>query len=214
MCVYLDIFNVNTYGKRLVPVLRHIDTFSPATQAHSMAHSAKRQNLGRILQARLQAFADESSEEESDPIALAADLKERGQEHATHGRFSEARSLLGQAVRLVPGRADLHKLHAQVLMEMGYTWEAVRAATRAVELQPEWAEAHVTLARAQRNLGEPVLAEASFKRALEHEPEDADIVSGELREVRALATRQRTMGEGVRAIVQSESHEFNKDTGA
>ncbi|GIL70146.1 hypothetical protein Vretimale_3399 [Volvox reticuliferus] len=119
-----------------------------------MAHPAKKQKLGRISQSRLQAFADESSEEESDPIPLAADLKERGQEHATHGRFSEARSLLGQAVRLVPGRADLHELHAQVLTELGCTWEAVRAATKAVELQPEWAEAHVTLARAQLNLGE------------------------------------------------------------
>ncbi|GIL70145.1 hypothetical protein Vretimale_3399 [Volvox reticuliferus] len=134
-----------------------------------MAHPAKKQKLGRISQSRLQAFADESSEEESDPIPLAADLKERGQEHATHGRFSEARSLLGQAVRLVPGRADLHELHAQVLTELGCTWEAVRAATKAVELQPEWAEAHVTLARAQLNLGEPVLAEASYERALEHE---------------------------------------------
>ncbi|GLC43852.1 hypothetical protein PLESTB_000915200 [Pleodorina starrii] len=167
-----------------------------------MAPAVKKQKFGTLSKAQLQAFADESSDEEPDPIALAADLKERGQEHAAGGRFTEARSLLGQAVRLVPGRADLHELHAQVLLELGCTWEAVRAATRAVELQPQWAEAHVTLGRAQLNLGEPALAEASFERALEHQPEDLEAVSGELREARALAAKQRELGPGLRAVVK------------
>ncbi|EFJ50571.1 hypothetical protein VOLCADRAFT_88516 [Volvox carteri f. nagariensis] len=141
---------------------------------------------------------------------MAADLKERGQEHAAAGRFTEARALLGQAVRLAPGRADLHELHAQVLLELGYTWEALRAASRAVELQPQWAEAHVALARAQRNFGEPALAEASYERSLEYQAEDVDLVKAELQETRLLAAKQLSLGANVRAVVEDKG---NKDGG-
>ena len=47
-----------------------------------------------------------------------------------------------------------HCAWVQVLLQLGSTWEAVRAAERAVQLTPQWADAHVTLARAQMNFGE------------------------------------------------------------
>lgn len=51
----------------------------------------------------------------------------------------------------------------QVLNELGRTWEAVQAATRAAQIEPHSADAHITLARAQANLGEPALAVASYR---------------------------------------------------
>jgi hypothetical protein len=44
-------------------------------------------------------------------------VQARAQEHAASGQLAEARSLLGQAVRLSPGRADLHELHSQACRE-------------------------------------------------------------------------------------------------
>ncbi|KAG2452513.1 hypothetical protein HYH02_002752 [Chlamydomonas schloesseri] len=140
-------------------------------------------------------------------------LKAQGQERAEAGQFAEARALLLQAVRLMPGNAELHELHAQVLMELGSVWEAVRAAGRAVQLMPEWADAHVTLARAQLNFGEPVLAEASYERALEYMQQpsaDAAVlacVRQELAEAGLLAERQRALGPGVRAVVKDAGAE-------
>ncbi|GFR44871.1 hypothetical protein Agub_g6214, partial [Astrephomene gubernaculifera] len=128
---------------------------------------SKKPRTGALSHVKLQAFADEPSDDEPDPVVLANELKDRGQAAAAEGRFSEARPLLGQAVRLLPGCAELHELHSQVLRELGSSWEAVRAAGRAVQLRPTWAEAHLALGRAQVNLGEPVLAEASYERALE-----------------------------------------------
>ncbi|CAI6001274.1 unnamed protein product, partial [Closterium sp. NIES-64] len=85
------------------------------------------------------------------------------------GEFSAALSTWDAAIGLsaVPRqRAVLFEQKAQVLMEMGRLWEAVRAGTCATEIAPDWHDAWVTLARAQLNLGEPHLAQASFSRAL------------------------------------------------
>ncbi len=52
---------------------------------------------------------------------------------------------------------------AQVLNEVGRTWEAVQAASTAAELLPHWPAARLTLARVQMNLGEPAIAVASYR---------------------------------------------------
>ncbi|KAG2445950.1 hypothetical protein HXX76_000553 [Chlamydomonas incerta] len=172
----------------------------------------KRLRISKLEKPTLEAFAPDSSEE-PDPIALALSLKAQGQDQAAAGKFAEARAALLQAVRLMPGNAELHELHAQVLLELGSAWEAVCAATRAVQLTPQWAEAHVTLARSQLNFGEPVLAEASYERALENlqQPStDAAVlacVRQELAEARQLAERQRALGPGVRAVVKAAGGE-------
>ncbi|KXZ55991.1 hypothetical protein GPECTOR_2g1543 [Gonium pectorale] len=115
----------------------------------------KKRKVQQLSGVKLRAFQEEpDSDEEPDIVLMATELKERGKEAASNGDFAEARSLLGRAVRLMPGSADLHEAHSQVLLELGRTWEAVRAAGRAVELRPQWAEAHLALARAQLNLGE------------------------------------------------------------
>ncbi|KAG0470968.1 hypothetical protein HPP92_015514 [Vanilla planifolia] len=67
---------------------------------------------------------------------------------------------------------------AQILLELGETWNAIKSATRATELDPAWAEAWITLGRAQLNFGEPDMAIDSFDKALvlkpDHEEAKAD----------------------------------------
>lgn len=70
----------------------------------------------------------------------------------------------------MPGKAVLHEQKAQVLLEIGDAWNALKAATRATELEPSWAEAWITLGRAQLNFGEPDIAIKSFDRALAIKP--------------------------------------------
>ncbi|CAL5333164.1 unnamed protein product [Camellia sinensis] len=87
------------------------------------------------------------------------------------GRYHEALGKWEAAITLMPERAVLHEQKAQVLLEIGEAWNALKAATRATELEPSWAEAWITLGRAQLNFGEPDNAIESFDRALAIKPD-------------------------------------------
>ncbi|CAI5486921.1 unnamed protein product [Closterium sp. Naga37s-1] len=111
------------------------------------------------------------------------------------GEFSAALAAWDAAIGLSPlprQRAVLFEQKAQVLMEMGRLWEAVRAGTCATDIAPDWHNAWVTLARAQLNFGEPHLAQASFSRALLLQPGSTE-TQQELREASRLAVKQRQL---------------------
>ncbi|KAK2366838.1 tetratricopeptide repeat protein [Trifolium repens] len=82
------------------------------------------------------------------------------------GKYREALGKWETAITLSPDVPVLHEQKAQVLLEIGEAWNALKAAIRATELKPSWAEAWVTLGRAQLNYGEPDNAIESFDRAL------------------------------------------------
>ncbi|XP_047959039.1 uncharacterized protein LOC125204421 isoform X1 [Salvia hispanica] len=90
------------------------------------------------------------------------------------GKYREALVKWEAAITLVPEKAILHEQKAQVLLELGEAWNALKAATRAMELDPGWAEAWVTLGRAQLNFGEPDLAIESFDKALAIKPDSVE----------------------------------------
>ncbi|KAG2482953.1 hypothetical protein HYH03_018130 [Edaphochlamys debaryana] len=169
----------------------------------------------------LRAFTEES-DEEPDPANQAAELQARRVWPSNWTRSgSQPSRLPPPAAWTRPGRcwggrcgccraarSCTSCTRRRVLTELGAAWEALRAAGRAAELAPAWAEAHVTLGRAQRNYGEPLLAEASYDRALELlQPDAAGALATEVSEVRALASRQREAGPGVRARVMGEGPE-------
>ncbi|TKY56087.1 Tetratricopeptide repeat protein 33 [Spatholobus suberectus] len=86
-------------------------------------------------------------------------------------KYREALGKWEAALALAPDVPVLHEQKAQVLLEIGDAWNALKAATRATELEPSWAEAWVTLGRAQLNFGEPDNAIKSFERALALKPD-------------------------------------------
>ena len=124
-----------------------------------------------------------------DDQALARRLEAQGCVLAEAGRFHEARARLDEAVRRDPKCATAHEALAQVLLEQGLAFEAVRAAEAACGCRPAWAVACLTLGRAQRNLGELRLALGSCDAALHRATAaaaDAD-AGGEEEEARAEA---------------------------
>ncbi|KAK7275593.1 hypothetical protein RIF29_16712 [Crotalaria pallida] len=102
---------------------------------------------------------------------LAKDFQAQGDNLALEGKYREALGKWEAALTLAPDVAVLHEQKAQVLLEIGDAWNALKAATRATELEPSWAEAWVTLGRAQLNFGEPDNAIESFDRALALKPD-------------------------------------------
>ncbi|XP_016167109.1 tetratricopeptide repeat protein 7A isoform X1 [Arachis ipaensis] len=87
------------------------------------------------------------------------------------GKYREALGKWESALTLTPDLSVLHEQKAQVLLEIGDAWNALKAATRATELEPSWAEAWLTLGRAQLNFGEPDNAIESFDSALALKPD-------------------------------------------
>ena len=108
-----------------------------------------------------------------DDRALARRLEKQGCMLAEVGRLHEARERLDEAVRRDPKLASAHEARAQVLLEQGDSFEAVRAAEAACGCRPAWAVACLTLGRAQRNLGELRLALSSLDAALRRADADA-----------------------------------------
>ncbi|XP_077249775.1 tetratricopeptide repeat (TPR)-like superfamily protein [Tasmannia lanceolata] len=105
---------------------------------------------------------------------LADSFQSQGNRLAEDGRYREALVKWEGALTLMPERAVLHEQKAQVLLEIGDVWNALRAATRATELEPSWAEAWITLARTQLNYGEPDASVESFDRALAIKPDSEE----------------------------------------
>lgn len=105
---------------------------------------------------------------------LAERFQAEGNKLAEDGSYTEALGKWETAITLKPDRAVLHEQKAQVLLEIGDAWNALRAATRATELEPSWAEAWITLARTQLNFGEPDAAIESFDRALAIKPDSRE----------------------------------------
>ncbi|KAG7590436.1 Tetratricopeptide repeat-containing domain [Arabidopsis suecica] len=97
---------------------------------------------------------------------LAEAIRAQGDKLAEEGKYQEALGKWEAALNLVPEDAVLHEQKAQVLLELGDAWKALKAATRATEIDPSWAEAWTTLGRAQLNFGEPDSAIRSFESAL------------------------------------------------
>ncbi|PKA46961.1 hypothetical protein AXF42_Ash011635 [Apostasia shenzhenica] len=111
---------------------------------------------------------------EPDSNQLAESFESQGIQLAENGKFKEALVKWETAISLMPDRAKLHEQKAQVLLEIGDTWNSLKAATRATELEPNWAEAWITLGRAQLNFGEPDMAVVSFDKALVIKPDDKE----------------------------------------
>ncbi|KAH7567961.1 hypothetical protein ACOSP7_009738 [Xanthoceras sorbifolium] len=105
---------------------------------------------------------------------LAESFQAQGNKLAEDRKYREALGKWEAALNLMPESAVLHEQKAQVLLEIGDAWNALKAAIRATELEPSWVEAWITLGRAQLNFGEPDSAMESFDKALAIKPDSEE----------------------------------------
>lgn len=93
---------------------------------------------------------------------------------ANQGRLNEAGELNARALELHPLDAELHYLHATLLMEAGWFPDAAAAARRAIYLDRKLAMGHLLLGEALSRSGDPRGARNAFANAVELlEREDA-----------------------------------------
>ncbi|KAL0927054.1 hypothetical protein M5K25_001208 [Dendrobium thyrsiflorum] len=149
---------------------------------------------------------------DSDPHSkqLAESFESQGIQLAERGRYSEALAKWETAITLMPDKAKLHEQKAQVLLEIGDTWNALKAATRATELEPAWSEAWITLGRAQLNFGEPGMAIESFDKALVIQPHNKEAQSDRQTASR-LIKRQKQLHSSGLSITDSRYRVGDKD---
>nr|GMD37718.1 tetratricopeptide repeat protein 33 isoform X1 [Ipomoea batatas] len=117
------------------------------------------------------------------------------------GKYREALGKWESALILMPERAVLHEQKAQILLELGDAWNALKAATRATELEPKWAEAWITLARSQLNFGEPDNAIESLDKALAIQPDSVEARS-DRKTALALVKRRKLVHSSGRSMDQ------------
>ncbi|TXG53055.1 hypothetical protein EZV62_022224 [Acer yangbiense] len=117
---------------------------------------------------------EDHNQEPFDSKRLAQSFQAQGNKLAEDGKFREALGKWEAALNLMPENAVLHEQKAQVLLEVGDAWNALKAAIRSTELEPSWAEAWITLGRAQLNFGEPDSAMESFDKALAIKPDSEE----------------------------------------
>ncbi|KAK2659398.1 hypothetical protein Ddye_005931 [Dipteronia dyeriana] len=117
---------------------------------------------------------DNHNQDPLDSKLLAQSFQAQGNKLAEDGKFREALGKWEAALNLMPENAVLHEQKAQVLLEVGDAWNALKAAIRATELKPSWTEAWITLGRAQLNFGEPDSAMESFDKALAIKPDSEE----------------------------------------
>jgi chemotaxis protein methyltransferase CheR len=86
---------------------------------------------------------------------------------ANQGRLHEAGELNARALELFPLDAELHYLHATLLMEAGWFVDAAAAARRSIYLDRKLAMGHLLLGEAQSRIGEPASARNAFANALQ-----------------------------------------------
>lgn len=95
-------------------------------------------------------------------------MKNKGDEFAEAGDYMTALKYWRHAIDISPDLYKIHESMAQVLLELGETFEAIKEATKAVEIAPTWGEGFITLARCQRNFGEIELCLKSFETVYIH----------------------------------------------
>ncbi|XP_027771889.1 tetratricopeptide repeat protein 33 isoform X3 [Solanum pennellii] len=87
---------------------------------------------------------------DEDTIKLVESFQQQGNKLAEEGKYREALGKWESALLLMPDRSILHEQKAQILLELGETWKALQAATRATELEPSWGEPDSAEARNDR----------------------------------------------------------------
>eukprot|EP00892_Ulva_mutabilis_P002601 jgi/Ulvmu1/12341/UM089_0025.1 len=122
--------------------------------------------------------------------AQANRLVSEGSQAAAAGEPKKALAKFDQASFFDPENATCHEMKAQILNNLGRTWDGVQAALNATQLKPDWSEAWVTLAQCQGNLGEPELALASLAKAREAAG-DAKLMEQEVKEWEKLASARK-----------------------
>ncbi|XP_059630616.1 uncharacterized protein LOC132273649 [Cornus florida] len=139
---------------------------------HRADDTQLREEVGKNDDVHKTLASDSGDDDETTQLAEA--FQAQGNKLAEEGKFHEALGKWEAALILMPERAVIHEQKAQVLLEIGEAWNALKAATRATELEPSWAEAWITLGRAQLNFGEPDRAIESFDRALAIKPDSIE----------------------------------------
>ena len=89
------------------------------------------------------------------------------------GRFSEAHSLLAQALSFCPEQAEFHNDMGLVCMEMGNYESALSSFRAAITLQPKMVMAHYNSGLCHKLSGDDLSAAQAFVSALRYDPNNA-----------------------------------------
>lgn len=112
-------------------------------------------------------------------------MKSKADSLAENEDFSNALTYYKIAINKDPNNYKIHESIAQILLELGEFFEAIKEATKSIEIAPEWGDGFITLARSQRNYGEIDLALKSFEKGLSF-IENKDEYIEELQEIKDL----------------------------
>ena len=155
-------------------------------------------NLSRVMtwagkQEEALRLAERATEIATDPHTLFQMVAVLGR----NDRYEEALLYSENAARLMPGIAEVRKLHGIVLAENGRKAEALHELETAVRLDPTMPDVYYHLGLVLSDLGHDERAEGAYREAIERAPENADALNN-----LGILLAQRGDLEGARALFE------------
>eukprot|EP00823_Brevimastigomonas_motovehiculus_P006941 TRINITY_DN5966_c0_g1_i1.p1 TRINITY_DN5966_c0_g1~~TRINITY_DN5966_c0_g1_i1.p1 ORF type:complete len:277 (+),score=90.21 TRINITY_DN5966_c0_g1_i1:67-897(+) len=120
---------------------------------------------------------NDSGIEDQKQEAVAAQLKDEGDQLAEQGQLGKALAKWQASIQCMPGSelsAHVHEERAQVFLNMDETFAAVQEALESTRLLPHWGIGFVTLSRAQMHHGQFQLAKSNIFKAVFLDPTNAE----------------------------------------
>lgn len=191
----------NKRSHTIIPSYPNLPFDSQTEQEHEK--SPKENEDNENSNKTLGSVAPDQNQIDSDQQKLAETFQSQGNQLAEDGKYQEALGKWEAALTLMPENAVLHEQKAQLLLEIGDAWGALKAATRATELEPSWAEAWMTLGRAQLNFGEPDSSLKSFDKALAIKPDLEEARADRIMASHLMKRRKQLHSSGSMSVTES-----------
>ena len=135
----------------------------------------------------------------SQSVLSSRHYSQQGQSAMERGQWSQAETVLAQAVKTCPVNAEARRHYAEVLWRRGASWEAIAQLEESSRLAPEDAALHARVAEMRLAVGQVEVAQRRADQAVDLDPRLPQAWAARARVARAAGQRRQALADYQRA---------------